>query len=321
MPNLLQRLRIDPYLLVLTGVIVLASLWPAHGAIDRPLQHVASAAIALLFFLQGARLSREAVINGLAAGRLHLVIVLATYALFPILALGLNATGLLPDSLEPGLLFLACLPSTIQSSIALISMARGNVAAAICAASLSNLLAVGLTPLLASALLHGESGGFSWGTLKAIVLQLLVPFAAGQMLRPLIGAFVARHRQVLGYVDRGSLLLVIYIAFSHAVVQGLWSLVAPFDFVRLLVACLILLAAALAAATLAARKLGLKTEEEITAVICGSQKSLATGAPMAGLLFAPALAGTMILPLMIYHQTQLILTTFLAQRYARRAAP
>ncbi len=316
--SFLRRFRIDPYLLLLVGVLVLASLLPARGVADAVLGWITDAAIALLFFLQGVRLSREAVINGLAAGRLHLLVVVSTYLLFPALALALNATGLLPPSLRPGLLFLACLPSTIQSSIALVSIGRGNVAAAVCAASLSSLLAVVLTPLLVGLLIHSQGGGFSWVTLKAIVVQLLLPFAVGQLARPLLGAFVERHRRILGYVDRGSILLVVYSAFGHAVVNGVWREIAPLDLARMILAAVILLAVVLGALYLAARALKLAPDQEIVAIICGCQKSLATGAPMAGLLFPAAMAGTVLLPLLVFHQVQLFVTSVLAQRHGER---
>lgn len=317
-PSLLQRLKIDPYLLVLLGVIVLASFLPARGAVAADLKWVTGAAIALLFFLQGARLSREAVVSGLSAGRLHILVVAATYLLFPVLALIINALGLLPPALRPGLLFLACLPSTVQSSIACISIARGNIAAGVCAASLSNLLAVVATPFLVSLLMGAESGGFSWTTLRAIALQLLLPFVLGQIARPFIGAFVARHRTVMSYIDRGSIVLVVYGAFSHAVVDGIWKQVTWQALLILIGVCALLLGAVIAAMIGSAKALRLKTPEEIVAVICGSQKSLATGAPMAGLLFPPALGGSMILPLMVFHQIQLFTATIIAQRYGRR---
>jgi solute carrier family 10 (sodium/bile acid cotransporter), member 7 len=315
---LLKRLRIDPYILLLLGVMLLASLLPARGAADEVLGWVANGAIALLFFLQGARLSREAVISGLSAGRLHLIIVLATYALFPGIALAINATGIVPQALRPGLLFLACLPSTVQSSIAFVSVGRGNVAAAVCAASLSNLLAVILTPLLVGLLL-GSEAGVSWDTLRAIVLQLLLPFLAGQLARPLIGGFVAKHRTLVSVVDRGSIVLVVYRAFGHAVVGGIWTRVSAADLLVLILTCMAILAIVIAIMIAVARALRLGPAEEVVAVICGSQKSLASGAPMAGLLFAPAAAGMAILPLMVFHQIQLFTASLVAPRYARRS--
>jgi len=317
MLHLLRRLRIDPYLLILVAALVAASVAPARGAADTALGWVADGAIALLFFLQGARLPREAIINGLSAGRLHLLIVILTYALFPVLALALNAAGALPASLRPGLLFLACLPSTVQSSIAFVSIARGNVAAAVCAASLSNILAVAMTPLLVGVLMQGQ-GGFSWITLKAVVLQLLAPFVIGQLARPVAAGFVAKHSRMLGYIDRGSILLVVYMAFSHAVAGGFLSALSPLDLTRLILVALGLLGAVLAAAVLAARVLRLDRAEAVVAVICGSQKSLATGAPMAGLLFPAAVAGAVIVPVLVFHQIQLIVASIIVRRYGRQ---
>jgi sodium/bile acid cotransporter 7 len=315
-------LKIDRYLLLIVSMVVLASFLPARGEAAFVANWATKIAIGLVFFLHGARLSREAVIGGLTHWRLHLVVLAATFGLFPVLCLGLAAlpAWIAPPALAGGLVFLGCLPSTIQSSIGFTVIARGNVAAAVAAASASNLLGILLTPILVGLLLHAK-GAVSASSAWAIVLQLLAPFVAGQVLRRWIGGFVSAHARLLQIIDRGSILLVVYTAFSSAVVEGVWSQIDGLDLFRLLLLCGILLAAVLAATWLTARALGFSKPDEIAIVFCGSKKSLVTGAPMAAILFAPAVAGLMIIPLMLFHQMQLMACAVIAQKYAARVDP
>jgi len=319
----LSTFRPDNFTLAIVGAVGLASLLPA-GGVAADAVHVATVlAIALLFFLHGARLSREAVLSGALHWRLHLLVLCSTFVLFPLLGVAARYAfaSVLPDSLLVGLLFLCLLPSTVQSSIAFTSIAHGNVAAAVCSASLSNLICIFLTPALV-ALLMNLKGGVSPGAVGAIILQLLLPFLAGHFLRPWVGAFVARHRAAVGFVDRGSILLVVYLAFSEAVANGIWNVVGLGDLVKLLVVCAVLLAIVLATTTVVARQLGFERADEIAIVFCGSKKSLASGVPMAGVLFPLAQVGMAVLPLMLFHQIQLLACAALARRYASsRPAP
>jgi len=316
----LSRLKVDRYLLLIIAMVVAASILPARGQAAVGFDWATKIAIGLVFFLHGPRLSREAVIGGLTHWRLHLLVLASTFGLFPLICLGLAALPpqITPPALAGGIVFLGCLPSTIQSSIGFTVIARGNVAAAVAAASASNLLGILITPLLVGVLMHRQ-GAISAHSAWAIVLQLLAPFLAGQVLRRWIGGFVARHATVLQRIDRGSILLVVYTAFSGAVVAGVWSQIDALDLARLLVLCAVLLAAVLAATWFAARTLGFSKPDEIAIVFCGSKKSLASGVPMAGVLFPAATAGLALLPLMLFHQIQLMACAVIAQRYANRA--
>jgi len=317
--RLFSKVKIDRYLPLIVTMVALASLLPARGAGAIAFGWVTKLAIGLVFFLHGARLSREAVIGGVTHWRLHLVVMSSTFVLFPLLCLGVAAlpAWITPPALASGIIFLGCLPSTIQSSIGFTVIARGDVPAAVASASASNLLGMVLTPLLVSLLLHAQ-GGISSGQVWSIFLQLLAPFIAGQALRRWIGDWVRARGKVLGYIDRGSILLVVYTAFSGAVVEGVWSRIGAFDLVRLLVLCSLLLALVLAATVYAARSFGFSKADEIAIVFCGSKKSLASGAPMAGVLFPAATAGVALLPLMLFHQIQLMACAVIAQAYARR---
>ncbi|MBS0331815.1 MAG: bile acid:sodium symporter [Proteobacteria bacterium] len=315
----MSRLRVDRYLLLILSMVIAASLLPARGVAAHGFDMATKVAIGLVFFLHGARLSREAVVGGLTHWRLHLVVMASTFALFPLLCLGIAALPgwITPPTLAAGIVFLGCLPSTIQSSIGFTVIARGNVAAAVAAASASNLIGIVLTPILVGLVMHQQSA-ISPGSAWVIVVQLLLPFVAGQVLRRWIGGWVSAHAKLVQVVDRGSILLVVYTAFSSAVVEGVWSKVGALDLVRLLVICALLLAAVLAATWLAARSLGFSKPDEIAIVFCGSKKSLASGVPMAGVLFPAATAGLALLPLMLFHQIQLMACAVIAQRYAGR---
>jgi solute carrier family 10 (sodium/bile acid cotransporter), member 7 len=317
----LANFRPDNFTLAIVATVAVASAFPAVGPAAEIVHFVTIFAIALLFFLHGARLSREAALAGALHWRLHLTVLCATFALFPLLGLGLRhaLAGVLPESLLVGLLFLCLLPSTVQSSIAFTSIAHGNVAAAVCSASLSNFVGIFLTPALV-ALLMNLKGGVSLDAVGAIVLQLLLPFLAGHFLRPWIGGFVSRHRAALGFVDRGSILLVVYLAFSEAVDHGLWRVLGAADLAKLLVVCAALLAVVLITTVLIARRLGFDRADEIVIVFCGSKKSLASGVPMAGVLFPLAQVGMVVLPLMLFHQIQLMVCAALARRYADAGA-
>ncbi len=321
MPRL--KLPVDPYILLMVCTVAVASLLPAHGQGAVVANWVADLAITFLFFLYGARLAPRAAIEGLRHWRLHATVLASTFLVFPVLGLGARVLvpGVLTPPLYAGIMFLCVLPSTVQSSIAFTSIARGNVAAALCSASASNLIGIVLTPLLVGLLLHTQGSGFSAKALEDIVLQLLAPFVAGQVLRPWIGAFVARNKSVLGLVDRGSILVVIYTAFSEGVTAGIWHQLSLRDLAALLVVSAVLLGLVLVATTFVSRRLlRFGVEDEIVVVFCGSKKSLASGLPMASVLFAPAQVGLVVLPLMLFHQLQLMVCAVLARRYAQRAA-
>jgi sodium/bile acid cotransporter 7 len=317
---LLSRLPIDPYVIAIAGTACLATVLPAHGmgaVVARDATHVA---IALLFFLHGAKLEPRAAMAGAGNWRLHVFVLLSTFVLFPALGFSARAIapGLLPPALWSGLLLLCVLPSTVQASIAFTSIARGNVPAALCAATASNLLGMALTPLLAGLLMHTH-GGFSPRAIADIAMQLLLPFIAGQLARRWIGAWISGNRSVLGFVDRGSILLVVYAAFSEGATQGIWHQLDVNSLGVLLLVDAALLMAVLTITTIASRLAGFSRADEIAIVFCGSKKSLASGLPMATVLFTGQSAALIVLPLMLFHQIQLMACAALAKRYAARS--
>lgn len=317
----LAKARLDGYILAITGMVVLASVLPCRGIAAVALQHVTDFAIGLLFFLYGGRLSREAVLAGVSNWKLQIFVLACTFIAFPLIGLGLmSATRPFVDpTISTGLLFLCLPPSTVQSSIAFTSIARGDVPSAVCAASLSNLVGIILTPILVGIFLTpSNSGGVSFGALRSVVLQLFLPFAVGQALRPWIGGWLQQYKGVLSYVDRSSILLVVYTAFSEGVVNGIWNRVGAKTLLIILLSASILLAAMLAFTIWASRRMGFAVEQEAAIVFCGSKKSLASGVPMANILFHGSIVGIVVLPLMLFHQLQLMVCAAMATRYAER---
>jgi sodium/bile acid cotransporter 7 len=317
----MARFLPDRFTVMLILAVILATVLPVQGIWAEYFGLATDIAIALLFFLHGARLSRDVVIAGVLHWRLHLTILATTFAIFPLLgiAIGFVPEEILPAPLYMGILFLCVLPSTVQSSIAFTSMAGGNVPAAVVAASGSNILGMFLTPALVALLLSTTGdGGVSADALEKIALQLLAPFILGQILQPWIGNWIRARKKLLAPVDRGSILMVVYLAFSHAVVEGLWRTFLVSDIATVIVIDVLLLAVVLFLTMFGSRVLGFSKEDEITITFCGSKKSLASGVPMANAIFAGQSIGAIVLPLMLFHQIQLMVCAVIAQKYANR---
>jgi solute carrier family 10 (sodium/bile acid cotransporter), member 7 len=317
----MKTLLPDTFTLLLIAAVGLASLLPISGEPAEWFAIATNLAIAGLFFLHGARLSTDVVIAGFLHWRLQVFILVTTFVVFPLLglALGVLSPWLIPQPLYLGLLFLCVLPSTVQSSIAFTSIAGGNVPAAICAASTSNILGIFLTPALV-AMLFSASGhvGVSFDMVWKIMLQLFLPFVAGQVLQPFIGNWVRARKALLTPFDRGSILMVVYLAFSDAVTEGVWRVLEARDLALLFGIDALLLVAVLSLTSLAGKLFSFDREDRITAVFCGSKKSLASGVPMAGVIFAGQPIGAIVLPLMLFHQIQLMVCAWLARIYAAR---
>jgi sodium/bile acid cotransporter 7 len=310
----------DPFILFLLGTVAAATLFPVAGASASTLSTMATAAVMLLFFLHGVKLPRENLLAALVNWRLHLIILGTTYLVFPLLGLGISSLwpALLPDNLWAGVLFLCALPSTVQMSIAYTSLAKGNVAASVTSAAASNLVGIALTPLIASALLHAQGGGaVPLSGIWKVVLQLLLPFVIGHLLRHWLGAWAERNKKLISHSDRFTILLSVYSAFSAAVIADIWSKVPAPTLLILVGVCAALLLLAMASTRLSTRLAGLPADEQRSALYCGSFKSLVSGVPMARVLFPSAELGAMILPIMIFHQLQLMISANIAPRQAR----
>jgi sodium/bile acid cotransporter 7 len=319
-------MKFDGFLIAIAAAVGLALLWPELGTSDGPLHLalVARIGIAFIFFLHGAALSPQALRSGAAHWRLHLLVQSTTFILFPLMGgiVWLATAGIMPDGLRLGFFYLCALSSTISSSIAMTALARGNVAVAVFNATLSGLIGMIATPLLVGLVSTLGANGPSVGdAILDIAKTLLLPFAIGQACRSLIGPLIARHKKFTSVLDRGVIVLIVYSSFSDSTASGLWSQFSVATLALVVGLSLLLLILALLYTTGISRKLGFSRADEAAAVFCGSKKSLANGAPIAKILFAgnPAI-GMIMLPMLIYHQIQLIVCASLARRYAATAA-
>ncbi len=318
---MLRKLIPDPFIIALLATLLLATVLPAQGQAAVIVGWLATALIVLLFFFHGAKLSSGAVVEGIRNWRLHLAILGSTFVMFPLLGLLFSKVfaGTMPKPLGLGVLYLAALPSTVQSSIAFTSMARGNVPAAIASASASQVLGVFITPPLVALLAGAHGGHVPLSGIGAIMLQVLVPFVAGQLLRPWIGDWVHRHKAAISFTDRGAILAAVYSAFSAAVVEGIWTRVQPATIGILVGLCLGILICALSFTWGTGRLLQFPRGDRIAILFCGTKKSLVQGVPIARVLFTGADVGLILLPIMIFHQLQLMACAWISSRYARES--
>lgn len=319
----LRRIAQQWFLLGMLAAVIFASVFPAFGASGGALhaETTTQLGIALVFFLHGIGLPLESLKRGLLAWRVHLIVQSLTFAIFPLLYLVFNAlfSTLIPTDLMLGFAYLAALPSTISSSVAMTALARGNIPVAIFNATLSGLLGIVLTPLLILWLADTHTQGMSLGaTMLNIAQLLLLPIIIGQLLRPLIGDWFARIKHYTTNIDKCVILLLVYAAFCNSVQSGLWRDHGIGLIAITFAGDALLLAVILTLSTRLARLLHCNRKDEIAIVFCGSKKTLASGIPMAALIFGahPSL-GMIVLPIMLYHQLQLFVCSVMAHRYAR----
>ncbi|MDD9208078.1 bile acid:sodium symporter [Georgenia sp. 10Sc9-8] len=313
------RTWIDPFVVALLAALAVGLLVPVPDGVRAVLDRAGDVAVTVLFLVYGMRLSTTEVLAGLRNVRLQGSILAATYLLFPALGLLLHtvAVPVLGEALATGMLYLALLPSTVQSSVAFTSLARGNVAGAICAATVSNVVGMVLTPLLVL-LVMDRSGAAGAGGLGDVLLRLLLPFTVGQLLQPWVGSWVRARRWLTLSVDRGTILLVVFGAVTAATASGVWDSVTWTMVLALLAISGALLAAMLSATWWGGAALRLDVPDRIALLMCGSKKSLATGLPMAAVLFPAATAATVAVPVIIFHQLQLVVAAVLARRLGAR---
>ncbi|MDH7785684.1 sodium/bile acid cotransporter 7 [Ochrobactrum sp. 19YEA23] len=316
-------MRVDPFLLLMIAAVVLATVFPATGNAADVVGMLGTIGVALLFFGHGAALSHSAIVSGLKQWQLHGFIFATTFLVFPLIVqpLRLIPESILPQDLVLGFVYLGVLPSAISSSIAYTAMAKGNVPAAVCNSAGSNVFGLLLTPLLMTIFMR-SSGSVDLGqALRDVVVELLLPFGLGQACHRWLGSFLSTRKHWLENYDQSVIVLIIYSAFSQSVTAGLWQVLPPSGLIMAIVLCVVLLAAVIGLTMMGSRWLGFSREDEIAAVFCGSKKSLASGLPLAQVLFAglPGF-GMMVLPIMLYNQIQILVGAILARRYAIRAS-
>lgn len=321
---MLKLLALDRFTILLFIMVILASFVPVSGQAAEVFSSITTIAIAILFFLHGAKLSREAVVEGLMHWKLHTLVFAFTFALFPIIGLLAKPVlvPLLGQELYWGFLFMCFLPSTVQSSIAFTSVAQGNVAGAVCSASFSNIVGMFITPVLVAFFILGQSQhGFDpTSSIMQITLLLLVPFILGQILRPWVFPQMKKMPEIVKFFDQGSILMVVYGAFSSAVVAGLWHQVSLTTLLLLIIACSVLLTVVMLLALFVPRWIGFDKADQKTIFFCGSKKTLASGVPMAQILFIGQPIGMIVLPIMIFHQIQLMVCGIVANMWSKQVA-
>ena len=320
---MLKLLALDRFTILLFVMVILASILPVSGHAAEIFSVITTAAIAVLFFLHGAKLSREAVMQGLTHWKLHGLVFAITFAVFPILGLLAKPilVPMLGQELYWGFLFMCFLPSTVQSSIAFTSVARGNVAAAVCSASFSNIIGMFITPIMVAFFILGQtSHGFDpTSSIIQITLLLLVPFILGQILRPYVFPHMQKRPKIVKVFDQGSILMVVYGAFSSAVVAGLWSQISMSTLMLLILACSVLLTLIMLLSLYIPKWLGFNAADQKTIFFCGSKKTLASGVPMAQILFIGQPIGMIVLPIMIFHQIQLMVCGIIANYWSKQS--
>ena len=308
----------DPMVRLLILALFLAVIVPVPVSHQATGQLVANGAVFFLFLLNGLRLPRDQVIRGVRDWRFHGALTLWVFGAMLLGGWGIwQVTGLiLPPLLALGFLYLGALPSTVQSATVYTSMANGNVAHAVVAAALLNVLGVFLSAPLFALFAGSEAVALGSEVLVRIAVILLLPFAIGQLLQPRFGSIVTSNPALTKWTDRIPIALAVYVAMSAAVNEGIWDRIDGPAWALMLVAVLIFLAYANAGSWAAGGAMGLERKDRIAFLFGGSQKSLAMGAPLATILFDPATAGIILLPLLVYHFLQLVLAAPLANRLA-----
>ena len=315
---------VDWFLLAMVAAVAVASFAPDWGRSEGVLHlgRIADVGVFLLFFLHGMGLSTDSLKTGAAKWKLHLLVQASTYVVFPLWwALGALTLGpWISHDLLMGFFYLAVLPSTVSSSVAMTALAKGDVAAAVLNATLSTLLGVFLTPLLVSLVMGQQGAAMEVGdTMLKVAQMLLLPFVLGHLLRPWLAGFFTRIKPYTTVFDRGVIVMLVWVAFSDSVADGLWRDHGLDLLAQAALGAVLFLYPMLWFTRKVSRALGFSREDEIVAVFCGSKKTLASGMPMAKLLFGGnAAMGVLVLPILLYHQLQLFVCAVMARRYAAR---
>lgn len=316
--------KLDYFLVGLVLMVLLALVWPTPGMSGGPLhfEYVTTYGVSVVFFLYGLTLSPQKMKAGVMHWRLHLCVQFATFVLFPAILLAVRALvpGLFSDDVWLGFFYVAALPSTVSSSVAMTNIARGNVPAAVFNASLSSLLGVFITPLLMSWYMH--SNGIDMPLLPVIlkvVMLVLVPIVLGQIARRWLAGWAHRNAFWVKLADRSTILAIVYNSFCDSVAAGVWNAGDLMLVVRIAVASVALFVIVYLAMNGVCVAMGFNIRDRIACQFCGSKKSLATGVPLAPVMFGHnAALGLIVAPIMVFHFLQLVIVSVLAARFARR---
>ncbi len=316
--------KLDYFLVGLVLMVALALIWPTPGKSGGPLhfEYVTTYGVSVVFFLYGLMLSPEKMKAGVLHWRLHICVQFATFVLFPAVLLAARALmpGLFSDDLWLGFFYVAALPSTVSSSVAMTNIARGNVPAAVFNASLSSLLGVFVTPLLMS--WYMKRNGIDMPLLPVIfkvVMLVLVPIVLGQIARHWLGDWAQRNAFWVKLADRSTILAIVYNSFCDSVAAGVWSANDLAVVLEIAVASVLLFLLVYLVMNGVCAIMGFNIRDRIACQFCGSKKSLATGVPLAPVMFGQnAAIGLIVAPIMVFHFLQLVIVSVLAARFAKR---
>lgn len=324
--SILARAGFDGFLLMLLLVIILAYLFPSAGIQKEPvsLEQLANYGLTGIFFFYGLRLNPKSLYADLNNWRMHIIIQLTTFVVFPLIVLPFYTLFSSEETklLWLGTFYLATLPSTVSSSVVMVSNAGGNIPSAIFNASISSILGIFLTPLWMSLFLTASTENFDMGSIfLKLVLQVLLPVVLGLLLHGYFGKFAERHKKKLRYFDQSVILLIIYTSFCHSFADGIFSNISLTDIFLLTGLMVLLFFLVYFLVYLVCRLMGFSLRDRITVLFCGSKKSLVHGTVMSKVLFPQAtIAGIIILPIMLYHALQLLIVSILAQHFARQGS-
>jgi sodium/bile acid cotransporter 7 len=305
---------IDPFVVILLATLAASILIPVPGPVLTVGRILTNCSIVILFLVYGLRLPTRDVLHGLRNVRLQGSVLATTFLIFPILGIVLHGIvqPIVGSNLAFGLLYVTLMPSTITSSAAYTSMAGGNVPGAITAATLSNVLGFLLTPALV-VLLMNQSGSAGIGGGWVVLVQLLLPFGIGQILQPFVGEWIRQRHWVSLIADRGAILIAVFTSVAVATAGGMWRGMAWSVVVGLVLAEAALLVLVICVLLVLARVQGMPKGDRVALIMAGSAKSLGTGLPMALVLFPAPVAALVSVPVIVFHQLQLIASAIMVR--------
>ncbi len=315
--------KLDSFIIGLLFMILLAWLFPQPGIYQGVgnLEQITDIGITLIFFFYGLKLSPKQMKEGLSNYRLHLVVQLATFVLFPLLVIAFLPLIHTEEQrmLWLAMFFLAALPSTVSSSVVMVVLAKGNMAGAIFNASISGLIGIVVTPLWIGLFWQAEGAAFDFSDIiTSLVLQILIPVIAGLLLHHSLGGFVKKHLKQLARFDKLVILLIVYKSFSKSFTNGLFDEVGVWDILLIGLATLAMFTLVYFLIHLVSGWLRFNREDRIAALFCGSKKSLVHGTVFSKVLFQNVAGqGLFLVPIMLYHSLQLILVSFIAQKMGK----
>jgi sodium/bile acid cotransporter 7 len=312
-------MKLDLFSSLLILMVLLGLWWPdlASGTSGSFLQGVTQWGVSLIFLIYGIKLKTKELISGLSKWRLHLMIQACTFILFPLLVFPFIAFD--QDAGDStfwlSIYFLACLPSTVSSSVVMVSIAKGDVPSAIFNASISGILGIVLTPLLLTPFISEVHEGDFTPVLGQLIYEILLPLLIGLALSPYLGKWFRARGGWLTWFDRSIILFIVYKSFAISQLEGHFiQLKGPY-IVSVFVAVIVLFIIVYGITNYVSRITHLPRGERITLQYCGSKKSLIHGSIFAQALFGPQAAlGLLLLPVLIYHGIQIIVVSWLAQK-------